>query len=292
MAKYTIADFQREFPDDDACLDRILLIRYGDEPVCPGCEHQTKFHRVSGRRQYACQRCGHHVAPCAGTVFEKSSTSLWKWFYAMYLFTASRHGVPAKELERQLGVTYKTAWRMGHKLRELMDDVNGSPTFTGHVEVDESYFGGKYKVEKRGGGYAGEHKAVVMGLLERGGAVHTEVIPGIGRRNVDPTINRHVVWGSTVSTDEAAHYSHLGGLAYNHGRVRHKRKEWKKGIHHTNNIEGYWSRLKNSIKGTHVHVSQKYLPRYTAEFAFRYNNRKVTPAAMFDRCLSGLLRRH
>ena len=123
--KYTVQDFHKEFPNDDACLDRIFQIKYEDAPFCPTCEKLTKHYRVSGRRQYACQFCGHQVAPCARTPFEKSRTNLQKWFYAMYLFTSSRHGVPAKELERQLGVTYKTAWRMAHELRKLMAQLDG-----------------------------------------------------------------------------------------------------------------------------------------------------------------------
>ena len=101
--KFSIQDFNKEFPDDDACLDRIFQMKFGNLDTCPKCETKTKFHRVSERRQYACQNCGHQIAPpCVGTPFEKSSTSLQKWFYAMYLFTSSKHGVPAKELERQL----------------------------------------------------------------------------------------------------------------------------------------------------------------------------------------------
>ena len=137
--KYTINEFRKDFPNDDACLDKILELRYGPDPVCPKCEKITKFHRIKGRKQYACQYCGHHIAPCVGTPFEKSSTSLSDWFYAMYLFTSTKHGVPAKELERQLGVTYKTAWRMGHKLRDLLADINGTPALQGHVEADETY---------------------------------------------------------------------------------------------------------------------------------------------------------
>lgn len=118
--RYTYQQFLGEFPTDDTCLDKVMELRHGNSPVCEACGRETKYHRIAKRRAYACQFCGDHVYPCVDTPFEKSSTPLQKWFYAMYLFTSTRHGVPAKELERQLGVTYKTAWRMAHELRKLM----------------------------------------------------------------------------------------------------------------------------------------------------------------------------
>ena len=117
---YTFRQFQADFPDSDACLAKIMGLRYGDCPRCHECKRETKYHRIAKRRAYACQFCGAHVYPCVGTPFEKSRTPLRDWFFAMYLFTTTRHGIAAKELERQLGVTYKTAWRMAHELRKLM----------------------------------------------------------------------------------------------------------------------------------------------------------------------------
>ena len=279
--KYTILDFQKDFPDDDACLEHIFQIKYGDAPFCPKCEKHTKHHRVSGRRQYACQFCGHQIAPCVRTPFEKSRTSLQKWFYAMYLFTTSRHGVPAKELERQLGVTYKTAWRMAHELRKLMvqTDSRGHSSFgSGHVEIDETFVGGKAKGRGKGRGDPGRHMTPIFGIVERDGPVVAGAVKEVNRENLDPYINKFVPWGATVSTDENRIYSYLFGLSYNHGVVRHKSKQWKKGIHHTNTIEGYWSRLKNSIKGTHIHVSAKHLSKYVGEFSYRYND--VPPSSV------------
>ena len=287
--QYTILDFQKDFPDDDTCLDRIFEMKYGDAPFCSKCEKHTKHYRVSGRRQYACQFCGHQIAPCAGTPFEKSRTSLQKWFYAMYLFTASRHGVPAKELERQLGVTYKTAWRMAHELRKLMAqlDGRGGSLDSGHVEIDETYVGGR----KRGvgAGHAKRYMQGVFGIVERGGRIVAGRIDDVTRETVDPYIKKFVPWGSTISTDEHSAYKYLGGIAYKHGVVNHRRKEYVNGIHHTNTIEGYWSRLKNSIKGTHIHVSARHLSKYVGEFSYRFNMRKEGTAAMFDRLLAGLV---
>jgi hypothetical protein len=121
MAKYTFKQFQQEYPDDASCLANLMEINCGGTEIfCPACKQRASFHPMSKRRAYACQECGHHVYPAADTIFHKSSTPLTKWFFAMYLMTSTRHGVAAKELERQLGVTYKTAWRMAHDLRKLM----------------------------------------------------------------------------------------------------------------------------------------------------------------------------
>jgi len=289
--KYPKQQFDQDFPDNDACLDAILKLRYGQEPTCPKCEKATKFHRITGRRQYACQYCGHHVAPCAGTVFEHSSTTLSKWFYAMYLFTSSRHGVPAKELERQLGVTYKCAWRIAHQLRKLMMQADGSSPLSGHVEIDETFVGGKSIQKERilvDGKRRYANKSVVFGMMERGGSVRSGTITNVKKSTVAPIIKRHVEPGTTISTDEHMSYKHLTKAGYQHGIVRHWDHEYVRGIHHTNSIEGFWSRLKNSIRGTHVHVSKKHLNKYVAEFSFRYNHRH-TPALMFYRLLFGLL---
>lgn len=151
--KFTFIQFKEQFPNDDACLDSIMQRRYGKSPICPGCGVvETKFHRITGRRGYACQHCGHHIYPCAGTIFEHSSTKLTLWFHAMYLMTSTRNGVSAKELQRQLGVTYKCAWRIGHQLRELMaarDKANNPTPREGHFEVDETYIGGKVRGKGR-----------------------------------------------------------------------------------------------------------------------------------------------
>src|SRR5690606_23931736 len=127
MKAQTIQQFFKQFPSDDACLEHLMNVRYGLEGDCPKCGIATRFSRVSSQRAYACQWCGWHTYPCVGTPFENSRTSLQLWFYAVYLFTTTRSGVSAKELQRQLGVTYKAAWRMGHEIRKHMDFVDGNP---------------------------------------------------------------------------------------------------------------------------------------------------------------------
>jgi transposase len=153
VAKYTFKQFQAEYPNDAACLAKLMEINYGGtEIVCPGCAERTTFHPMHKRRAYACQDCGYHIYPAAGTIFHKSRTPLTKWFFAMYLMTSTRHGVAAKEVERQLGVTYKCAWRMCHELRKLMasadPDFGGGPGLKGHIEIDETLVYGRRKAHR------------------------------------------------------------------------------------------------------------------------------------------------
>lgn len=292
--KYTFVEFKKQYPDDDACLDAIMARKMGNEPVCPGCGViGAKFHRITGRRAYACQWCGHHVYPCAGTIFEHSSTKLTLWFHAMYLMTSTRNGVSAKELERHLGVTYKCAWRIGHQLRILMaarDKANTPPQLSGHVEIDETYVGG---VRKTGRNRAGQpklkkrldNKSVVMGMVQRGGAFKGFVVENNRKTTLLPHVVKNVGYGSTVTTDTLASYRLLHKFGYTHEAVNHVENEWARGIHHTNRIEGFWSHLKRGITSTHVAVSKKHLQKYVDEFAFRYNNRQA-PNEMFLRMLA------
>jgi transposase-like protein len=285
--KYTKAQFDQEYPDDGACLDAIMDMRYGGTDIpCPGCKRTTKFSRIAKRRAYACQWCGEHVYPCVGTVFEKSRTPLTKWFYAMYLFTASRHGVPARELERQLGVTYKCAWRMAHELRKLMAmaDYQGPLGGPGkHLEADETLIGGKARGQGTGKG-ARANKTIVAGIVERDGNVRAAPVPDETMQTLEGAIRRNVQPGSLISTDEHVSYQNLRRAGYLHRTVKHRDGEYARGAVHVNTIEGYWSRLKNSIKGTHIHVSQQHLWKYVSEFSYRYNMRKH-PQEMFNRMI-------
>src|ERR1700732_2073438 len=166
MSKYTFKQFQAEYPDDAACLDRIMQEQYGGTAVsCPGCGAGSKFSRINNGRAYPCQHCGHHIYPCVGTPFEKSRTNLTKWFFAMYLMTSTRHGVAAKELERQIGCTYKTAWRMAHELRKLMAIADDKGLLSGHIEIDETWIGGKQSQADRR--KRGSNKTMVFGMVER-----------------------------------------------------------------------------------------------------------------------------
>lgn len=289
-SKLTVRQFFSRFPTDDACLDHVMEVRYGMRHPCDKCLNLSTFHRLAGRRAYSCAHCGHHVYPCAGTIFQDSRTSLQSWFYAIYLFVATRNGVSAKELERTLGVTYKTAWRMGQQIRQLMDKADGDAILRGHVELDEAYVGG-HRPGKRGRGAAG--KTIVMGLKERGGKLETAVIPDVKKDTLRNVVLENVEKGTVVSTDELVSYGLLTGDGYAHGQVKHGAKEWayydyRHGVtHHTNNVENFWRLFKNAVRSTHIHVSAKYMDRYLNEFAFRSNHRAMENA-MFDLLIGAL----
>jgi transposase len=210
----TIREFWDRFPDDEACLTHVFNHRFGKDYACPKCQKKTNWYRIQAERAYSCQWCGHHVHPTAGTLFEDSRTPLRLWFYAFYLFTTSRHGVPAKELERQLGVTYKTAWRMAHLIRQHMEYLDGEFPLFGDVEIDETYVGGKS--HGMGCGRGTKNKTIVFGMLQRKGQVMTKVVPDCKIKTLHPIIEANIQKGSTAHTDEFISYHNLGKKGYNH----------------------------------------------------------------------------
>lgn len=270
--KYSRDDFKREFPDDAACLDWLWHYLYADAEnrcYCVKCDKQRKHHRITTRASYACDTCGNHVYPMAGTIFEHSSTSLQLWFEAIFLMSSTRCGVSTKHLERELGVTYKTAWRMFHQIRKLLAEEN---RLSGTVEVDETFVGGKSRAPYRG--RSTTKKAAVFGMVERGGRVVAKVVPHTGTLALIPAIQERVIPATTIYSDEWTPYMQLGKLGYRHRRIHHLAKVYVDGDVHTNTIEGFWALLKRGISGAHHAVSRKYLQMYLDEFAFRYNHRK------------------
>lgn len=279
----TIQDFFSRFPTEEACLEHLMTLRFGADFGCQKCGEIGKFRKLTKQPAYTCN-CGHHVHPMKGTIFTDSHTPLVKWFYAIYLFTTTRHGVPAKELQRQLGVSYPTAFRMAHLIRAHMANVDGDPMLGGHVEIDETFIGGK--VRGQGQGPHQDKKTIVIGMVERGGDIITRIVPNVRRESLEPHILDNVVPGTTISTDELHSYKRLHEAGYDHRSVNHAAKEYVRGSVHTNTIEGFWSMLKRSICGTHVHVSPKYLHRYLGEFEYRWNLRR-SPHLMFSRLIEG-----
>ena len=286
--RYTFKEFQAEFPNDEACLAKLMEVQFGGtEITCPACGADSKFHLMHKRKAYACQHCGHHIYPCAGTIFHKSRTKLTHWFFAMYLMTSTRHGVAAKELQRQLGVTYKCAWRMAHELRKLMASADHGGKLSGHVEIDETYVGGKLSSRKtrKPKDTAFTNKTIVFGMVERDGMVRAGPVPNVHRPTVEPIIRENVKRGSTVSTDEHGGYNDLVLLGLEHGTVKHSDGEYVRGVHHTNTIENYWGQFKRSVRGTHVTISAKHMWKYVAEFSYRRNYR-ASHSTMFNRLVS------
>ncbi len=282
MEKYTLKQFNRDFPDDDTCLEFIKNARWPDGINCPKCDKLASHHRIEGRKVYSCSGCGSHVSPTADTIFHKSATSLRTWFYAMFLMASTRTGISAKQLERETGVTYKTAWRMFTQIRKLMAQEHGLKLF-GEVEVDETYVGGKegnkheWKKLKAGRGPVG--KTTVVGLVERKGNAVVKVQPDNRAATIIPMIQNHVpTRGAMIYTDEHRAYRRLSSLGYAHESVLHSAKQYVAGRAHTNNIDGFWSNTKRGIDGVHHVVSPKYLQGYLDSYVFRFNHRNdATP---------------
>src|SRR5215211_8300413 len=189
MERYTIRDFNRDYPDDAACLERLRKRRYPDGSTCEKCERETKYHRDAERQSYSCQWCGHHVHPTAGTIFHKSTTPLKLWFYAVFLMAQTRCGISAKQLERELGVTYKTAWRMFNKIRSMLQD-DGDEPLGGTVEMDETYMGGKRRGTKRGRPGEDSHKTPVFGMAQRQGRVVAKAVPNARAATLMPHVRK------------------------------------------------------------------------------------------------------
>ena len=277
--RYTVRDFNSEFPDDDACLEYIKNERWpGGVTECAKCGIERKHYRVRGRTAYACDHCGNHIYPLAGTVFEKTTTSLRLWFYAMYLMGSTRCGISAKQIQRETGVTYKTAWRMFRQIRSLLSE-DGLQLEGSTVEMDEMYHGGK---RRRQGGQGrpsfGSHKVAVVGIAERStatraGRVVARVAPDATRETLHGLAKEYILPSSTVFTDDFASYDGLQAQGYVHKRIRHSAKIYVSGNVHTQSIEGFWSLVKRGIGGVYHNVSAKFLQTYLDEYVFRFNRR-------------------
>jgi transposase-like protein len=276
---YTIADFNAGFPNDDACLSHIFQARWPDgittcdSKKCGGVER--RHHRVSGRTAFACDYCGNHIYPLAGTIFEKTTTPLKLWFYAMYLMGSTRCGISAKQIQRETGVTYKTAWRMFKQIRTLMSGdirLEGSS-----VEMDETYYGGLDKNrrpgKRKGGGRSTGDKTPVFGMVERKGRVVARVVPDVKVKTVLPIVAERVLPNTMVYTDDYPVYDGVSRMGHTHNRINQSAKVYVMGHVHTQTIEGFWSLLKRGMGGVYQSVSAKYLQSYFDEYAFRYNHR-------------------
>jgi transposase len=277
--RYTVADFNAEFANDDACLEYIKEQRWPNGVTeCEKCKSERKHHHVSGRTAYACQACGNHIYPLAGTVFEKSTTSLKTWFYAMYLMGSTRCGISAKQIQRETGVTYKTAWRMFKQIRSLLSE-DGVQLEGSTVEMDEMYHGGKrQRIGQRGRPGLGSHKVAVVGMVERStpsrvGRVVARVAPNTQKKTLHSLAKEYILPSSTVFTDDYISYDGLEMQGYAHKRIRHSARVYVSGDIHTQAIEGFWSLVKRGIGGVYHNVSAKYLQTYLDEYAFRYNRR-------------------
>jgi len=285
---------QAHFHNEAAAIARLEAIVWPEGPIFPHCGGVDRITPVKGGRigLRRCGDCKKQFTCKVGTVFEDSKVPVHKWFQAAHLLASSKKGISSHQLHRTLGVTYKTAWFMAHRLREAMRaDPKGQLGGPGKiVEADETFF-----VNKKGApvrrGYA--HKMAVMSLVERGGAIRSVVLDRVGRIEVNRVIRRNVHEESRLMTDTAAYYKDRSrfGIA-EHEKVNHDQGEYAYGDVHVNTLEGYYSIFKRGMKGVYQHCSEKHLHRYVAEFDFRYNNRSglgVEDAERATNALKGIV---
>lgn len=298
-----VLEFFKAWPDDETCLRYIWESRFapdGEHADCErcGCERVFKRYETAQKRPcWFCQSCGFRIHPLKGTIFEGSSTSLQVWFYAMYIITSTRCGVSAKQLERELGVTYKTAWRMFNKIRNQLMADDATP-LSGEVEADETFMGGKPResyrreVVRRGWNMQTAYwdkKAVVFGAVQRGGQVRAQVVPNSRAGTLQGKMREFVLPESIVYTDEWSGYKTLGKKGYKHRRINHAARIYVDGTIHTQTIDGFWALVKNGIRGSYHSVSTKWLQGYLNEYAWRYN-RRDSGRSMFSDLLAEAVR--
>jgi transposase len=284
-SQLTYTQFLEQFPSHDACLDYLKERFYPDGSDCPKCGKKTKFHRIKSRAAYSCQYCGHQVYPTAGTIFHKSTTNLQMWFWAIFLMSSTRCGISAKQLEREIGVSYPTAHRMFKQIRTLLSEEDTMPLF-GDVEADETFSGGKPRAfDNKGRKDAAirkyQTKVPIFGMVERQGRARAWVIEDRKKATLHGMIREYVLPESMIFTDE--HYPYVGIERYfkGHKRIRHSERIYVRGDIHTNTIEGFFGNLKTGMRGAYKKVSPKYLQSYLDEYAWRHNNRFHGQRSMF-----------
>ncbi len=301
---------QPHFKSDTAAREYLERIRWPDGPVCPKCGECERVYRLQGEGGekgtkarpglLKCGSCRKQFSVTVGTLFERSKVPLHKWLLAAYLLCSSKKGISSHQLHRTLGVTYKTAWFMSHRIREAMRDGNFPPPIGGPgktVEVDEVYLGPKErfrkgaekKPDKRGRmrGYAPKEKIVT--LVERGsGIVRSFHVPDVTADTLRPILWHQLGRETTLMTDEASVYKPLAAGFDKHETVHHGIGEYVRGGVHTNTVEGYFSILRRGLGGVYQHCGSQHLKRYVGEFDFRYTHRKITDAERTVECLRGI----
>lgn len=262
------------FHSDEKCRKELEELRWPDGVICPKCTG-AKVGRIETREMFECASCGYQFSVIVGTMFQDTHLPLRKWFVAIYLMCESKKGVSANQLKRTINVSYKTAWYLCHRIRAAMNQTREGEArvlLTGTIEMDETWVGGK--VEGMGKGYTG-NKALVVGVVQRGGQVVLQVSTDRSRKTLHEIALKHIApEAEAIFTDEWPAYAGIGDHDTHHETVNHSQDEYVRGNVHTNTVEGVWSLLKRSIIGAFHHVSVKHLDAYLDELEWRFSNRE------------------
>lgn len=286
-----LSTLAKHFSDEESAWLLVESIRWPNgEKACPHCgtigqhyfiESKKRPHRatttgkISYRRVWKCSECKKQFSCCVGTIFEDTKLPLSKWLLGIYLMCSGKNGVSVQELSRQLGITAKSAWHMGHRIRLAMTREPMASKLAGIVEADETYVGGVARGS--GPGMRKDTKTPVFALVERGGQVRAQVMKRVTRDNIAEVVREQVEADATLMTDGSRLYVPIGREMGAHERVDHGRGEYvRDGVWHTNTVENFFGQLKRSLDGTHHHVGEDHLHRYVDEFAYRYNTRGWT----------------
>jgi transposase-like protein len=289
------------FSDATAAREHLERVRWPHGPICPHCGTVNEATYIGGKAAregcYQCNSCREQFSVMVGTVFERSKIPLNKWLLASFLMASSKKGISAHQLHRSLGVTYKTAWFIAHRLRAAMDETGPAPLGSEGktVEADETVVGGKERnkrLSKRNPKNIGMvGKSIAFTLVERNGRARSFHVANVNARTLGPIMFRHVHRTTVLMTDDAGQYRPVGQEFYRHEAVNHGIEEYVRGEAHSNTVEGFFSILKRGVYGTFHHVSEAHLHRYLAEFDFRYNTRMalgVNDTQRSDELLRGI----
>ncbi|MCK4644949.1 MAG: IS1595 family transposase [Candidatus Aminicenantes bacterium] len=276
--KINLMELAGKYSDEDKARELLENLRWPEGPICPHCESNEAYKLTpkSGSKTrkglYKCKKCRKQFTVTVNTIFEGSHIPINKWLIAIHLFCSSKKGISAHQIHRMLGITYKSAWFMFHRIRYAIKQTSLNEKMKGIIEADETYVGGKGK-GKRGRG--SEKKTPVFSLVQRDGKVKSQPVKNVTGKNLKSIIKENVDKNSVIMTDDFRSYAGLKKDYADHKVINHSKKEYVKGDVHTNTAENYFSLLKRGINGTFHHVSKHHLHRYCNEFDFRYNNRKV-----------------
>lgn len=287
----SVFDLIKAFPTEQSCIDHLEKLQWNGNVVSPF-DPSSKVYKCAGNK-YKCKNTGKYFNVRTNTVFDNTKIPLQKWFMALYVFSSHKKGISSHQLAKDISVTQKSAWFMLHRLRYAFDHPNFKAVLSEHVEIDETFVGGKNKNRHKSKkvensqGRSHKDKTPVLGMIQRDGNLITKVVPDTAQVTILPIIKENILPGTFVYTDEWQAYNNLN-KHYNHSRVNHGAKEYVNQMAHTNGIENFWSHLKRGIDGIYHWVSRGHLQAYVDEFTLRFNTRKFDTQSRFDLILVGI----